>query len=386
MARRIYYANQQGAIAPNNSESFSAIRGLQSVGTNLSLNLQQVFEYGQQAIYENIEDVPQVEITLSKALDGHPLIYHLCTQTAVHPTLAGRSNEKCKFALSIFEDTGISVQGSPLNTVYHSGMYISSVSYTFPVDGEGTEEVTIVGNDRLWANDDDVENPVETGRQVLASVDADSAFANNDDEPIGLGGISRRENIQFTVVSGGTDSNGVATDPDATVLPKDIDGISTSGTNNLDEDGNYKAVIQSIGISVDFGRTEINQLGKRSPYFRYVEFPVEVTTEIEVITRSGDLVSATEAGILGTDTSACAEHNNLQDNTIRVATCEGTRVYVGKQNKLASISYGGGDTGGGNVTTTYTYTTFNDFVVLHSGDPNVSGTVWWNNRDQYLAN
>jgi hypothetical protein len=387
MPRRLYYANQQGAIAANNSTSFTAVRGLQSVGMNLTMGLSQVFEYAQQAIFENIEDVPQVEITLEKVLDGHPLIYHLATVQATSPTLAGRSDTQCKFAMSLFEDTSTSVAGSPTATVQHSGMYVSSVSYNFPIDDNATEQVTLVGNDRIWANDPNVVNPAETARVAAAAVNADAAFANNDDSPAASAGVSQRENIQFDVVSGGVDSNGVAVDPDCTVLPKDIDGISSSGTNDLEPGTDYRrSVLQNISMSVDFGRSEINQLGKRGPYFRYVEFPVEVTTEIEVITRSGDFKSATEAGILGTGTAVCDTHDNLVNQTIRVATCEGTRVYVGKANKLASIGWGGGDTAGGNVSTTYTYTTFNDFVVIHSGDPNASGTAWWNNRASYLAN
>jgi len=41
---------------------------------------------------------------------------------------------------------------------------------------------------------------------------------------------------------------------------------------------------------------------------------------------------------------------------------------LGTKNKLASVNYGGGDAGGGNVTVTYSYTTFNDFTVMHPHD------------------
>ena len=64
------------------------------------------------------------------------------------------------------------------------------------------------------------------------------------------------------------------------------------------------------------------------------------------------------------------------DRTIRVATCEGTRIYLGRKNKLSSVNYSGGDAGGGNVSVSYTFTTFNDFTVMHSGDPHSNGTTW----------
>jgi len=40
---------------------------------------------------------------------------------------------------------------------------------------------------------------------------------------------------------------------------------------------------------------------------------------------------------------------------------------LGKKNRLSSVSYGGGDAGGGNATTTYSYTNFNDLDVQQSG-------------------
>jgi hypothetical protein len=48
-------------------------------------------------------------------------------------------------------------------------------------------------------------------------------------------------------------------------------------------------------------------------------------------------------------------------------------IDLGTKNKLQSVSYGGGDTGGGNVTNTFNYSNFNDFSVTHSGDPGVVG-------------
>ena len=54
------------------------------------------------------------------------------------------------------------------------------------------------------------------------------------------------------------------------------------------------ARIQNISVSVDLGREEIFELGKRLPFTRYINFPVEVNTEIEVISASGDFVGASE--------------------------------------------------------------------------------------------
>ena len=42
--------------------------------------------------------------------------------------------------------------GVPRNVCYNSGMYVSSVAYSYTVDGSATESVTLVGNDRFWHN------------------------------------------------------------------------------------------------------------------------------------------------------------------------------------------------------------------------------------------
>jgi len=66
-------------------------------------------------------------------------------------------------------------------------------------------------------------------------------------------------------------------------------------------------------------------------------------------------VSASEAGYYN--------GNNTINQSIRIATKEGTRINLGTKNRLASVSVAGGDTGGGNVTNSFTYNTFNDFTV-----------------------
>ena len=132
------------------------------------------------------------------------------------------------------------------------------------------------------------------------------------------------------------------------------------------------------------GREELFELGTRQPYARVVTFPVEVTCDIEVLSISGDLINAFADGCALSTDPCTGVQDNLVAETIRIATCEGTRIFLGNNNKLASVNYGGGDAGGGNVTVTYSYSTFNDFTVIHPQDPNVSGSGWWSERAQTL--
>jgi len=395
---RIFYACQQVGLKPDGStDTFSVVHGVQSVGITTNFNLSQVFELGQISIYENIEDIPDVEVTMSKVLDGTPPIYCLATKGATTPTLSGRQNEKSVFALSIFPDTNDSANGVPNSQVECSGMFVSSLAYNFPLEDSFTEDVTLVGNHKIWHADSRVVSGGATSNAYgVPDLDFYGGFTDSGEDPSGLttgGGVNRRENIIFgnSTFGSGLNSNSYHRDPDISCLPKEIYGITSSGTNEKDANGNFQTHISNISVSCDLGREQILELGRKSPYHRFASFPIEVTTEVEVTAVSGDLISATEEGILsgtGGGASNCsADSGNLSDATIRIATCEGLRIYLGKKNKLASVNYGGGDAGGGNATVSYTFTTFNDFTVMHLSDVAGETAAWTQvkNKLGYLA-
>ena len=54
---------------------------------------------------------------------------------------------------------------------------------------------------------------------------------------------------------------------------------------------------------------------------------------------------------------------NLQNRTIIVKDTAGTVLNLGTANKLSSVSYSGGDTGGGNATVTFSFSNFNTLTV-----------------------
>jgi hypothetical protein len=344
---RIYYAIQQVQLGPA-AGSMTAVHGLQSVGITTNFNLEQVFELGQLAIYQNVEAVPDIEVTLNKVLDGYPLVYTIATEegssvgtglVATDASIAGRQNARCDMKLAIFSDNKIASSGNSIHAVTCSGMYVSSVSYTFPVDGNFTEDVTLVGNNKVW------------GGTVTGAFD-------NTDEPESTSGVGRRQFLSMANCR----------------FPSQIPGIGAGGTNSaLGGGSGFAAHFQNITVSCDFGRESINELGTFAPYHRYVTFPVEVTSEFEVVAVSGDSINATESGYYGANgqvysgSAQCDVRKNLLDQRIFLETCEGTRIDLGNKNKLSSVNYTGGDTGGGNVSVTYSYVTYNDFSVAHSG-------------------
>jgi len=372
---RVFYAAQQVGVAPDGSSTFTAIHGAQNVGITTTFNLEQVFELGQIEIYENIENTPDVELTVEKVLDGYSPIYLLATQGSSAPTLAGRSTARPQFAVSIFADDSDSATGTPKSQVTMSGMYLQNISYTIPVDGNMTESVTMVGNHKLWVTD--------------GLFTFNGAFASNADEPLaigGSGGVQRRENLLFSYVglSGSPndiDTNGCVRPPSGCVLPTQIPGVTASGTHDLTADD--RARLQSISVSTDLGREPIFELGRRLPYHRFANFPVEVTCAIETIGTSGDMISATEDGIFPA-VGACNSGSNLVNQTIKIATCDGLRVNLRYNNKLTSVSQSGGDAGGGNMTVTYNFSNFNAFTVTHWNDPTTSHGSGGANADAWL--
>jgi hypothetical protein len=396
---RIFYACQAVAIEPlkkdantgtlqptqsinplaQASNNLQILHGVQSVGINTTFNLEQVFELGQIHIYENIEGVPDIEVTLEKVLDGYPLMYHVASTAvkddsslntpAAKMQLVARSAQRCNVYLGIFPDTVAHVGDTddvPVE-VLMSGMYISSIGYTIPVDGNATESLTLVGNHKQW-NTSATKFSSTLARQLGSG--NNNSYSDNplaDQRKINnsfTGGVQRRENVSMS----------------KSIFPTSINGVATTGNNvgNAYDTTNKspRIHVQNINISCDLNRESIQELGRKAPFTRYANFPVEVTCEIEAISSSGDFVQALEEGITsnagGRTGYGAGEQNygnNTVNETIRICLHDGTIIDLGAKNRLSSVNYGGGDAGGGNATVTYSYSTYNALNVVHPADP-----------------
>lgn len=334
---RIFYAIEAVGIAPHNvaasggaPSGFNTVHGAQTVSLNTTFNLESLFELGQLELYENIEGIPAIDMTIQKVLDGYPLLYHLATPNATSATLVGRSTERCYIALNIYPDTNDNASGVPLQMVGMSGMYVSSLNYALNVDGNSTEEVKFVGNDKVWYASGNGFTPV--------------GFDGTDAPP---SGAQRREDVIMNTGASGS------------LWPLDIPGIDPSGFNPVDGDS-FSAHIQTVTIATDLGRTELFELGRRGAYHRFVNFPVEVTCTINVTSSEGDLVDALADPPGGT---------NLTDQAIKIYMNDGTIFDLGTRNKLKSVTYGGADAKGGNGSCVYSYSNFNSLTVTDPSDP-----------------
>jgi len=331
---RIFYACQAVIIMPMGTAPAAGglVHGLQSVGMSSNFTLDQIFEIGQLEIYENVEDIADIEVTLEKVLDGYELIFEKTSAQACRTDLVAAAKARSDVYLGIFDDALSNASGIPRSVCWNSGMYTSSVSYSFSVDGNATESVTVVGNDRFW-NAQQVNGgttPAASGRWAS---NLTSAFDGADAPP---SGVTRRTDVDIS----------------QSALPSIVEsqGGTLAGDNNLH--------IQSINISADFGQENILELGRFGPYAKFVSFPIEVSCDFEVIATSGDLKSV----------SGINKNLTLPDEII-IRDTAGHEINLGNNNKLASISYSGGDTGGGNATVSYSFTNFNSLLVSSAVAP-----------------
>jgi|TARA_R110000851_G_scaffold137568_1_gene273529 hypothetical protein len=325
---RIFYAVQSVAITPRGTDPITAahiVHGLQSVGMSSTFTLDQVFEMGQIEIYENIEEVADIEVTLEKVIDGYKLIYDLATAGECKTSIVSASKQRSDCYLAVFDDGQDHATGIPQTVCMNSGMYVSSVSYSYSIDGSATESVTLVGNDRFWNTSTTTKNP--------SAVWASNPSTNIDGTDTPLSGVVRRTDILLGA--------GGSTLPSEVNLNEGSDPIGNSSNRH----------VQSISVSTDFGQENIQELGRFGPYFRFATFPVEVTAEFEVVSASGDMISVSGSA------------PNLTNSTIIIKDNAGTVLDLGTSNKLSSVSYSGGDTGGGNATVSYSYSNFNVLTV-----------------------
>lgn len=332
--RRFHYAVAGATITPDgtaSSTSSHVIHGLQSCSNDSNLNLQKVFEIGQSSEYEQVEDLPDVSVSLSKVLDGYCPMYLLATNGATGSTLASRSDTMSIFRLFVYPDDHVSASGTALQQLTVSGSYINSVGYTFPVEGNFTEEMTLGSSSRNWKG---------------SSFDFSGTMFDNTDIPLNIaesGGVQRREDLIWSPVAGGT------------VLPADIAGITSSGTNEV-SNGTFGAAVQNISVNVDMGREDILELGRFKEYAKLRSPVVDVNTEIEVIAKTGDLVDIS------------ADGGNTTNRAISLKTRDGLSINLGATNKLQSVTLGGFDAGGGNASATYSFSNANFFTVEHPQD------------------
>jgi hypothetical protein len=329
--KRIFYATQGVKLTPVDSNGTASATpltpgGLQSAGVTTNFNLEKIFQLGQLELYDSVENNPEVEVTLNKVFDGTKPLFlitmggHTSNTNPISGSLVAFQNNRVNLDLFVHQDTN---QGTASSTAVSkltcTGLYASNFSYTFPVDGNATEEVTLVGTNKTWS--------LNPSSAAVFSTDATSK------------GTARRWKFA----------------KDLCVFPTG-DGGMPSGSP-----------LTNVTVSFDLGREAIYTLGEYEPYLRFVNFPVEISTEITSVGMDGDFLNLSDS------LYSCTGVSNVKNKAIKLVICGGSgesdklTIDLGSKNKLQSVNYTGGDTGGGNVEISYSFTTDNTFIMISSG-------------------
>lgn len=355
-SKRLYYAVQRATLNPCDSTSGANATSLttagfvsnliQSVGISTSLEYEQVFELGRLQIFENVEGIPSVEITLERnigvysganslkldAFTDDGTLWHLCGAPSLgaSPKVSTAANRRFNLNMTTYDD----VSAVARSDVRATGLYLSNYSLNFAIEGPATESVTLVGNTLIW----DSGNMPSTG----------SSFENT---------------VDTTLEKGFEANSGVISRKHVTAIKMDKD----SSVNVLK--------VQSLSFSISFDREDLFELaGGKSPYFKAPSFPVETTLELELLANSSssNVYSAegfdfSERKSQG-DASKTAQHLISNDCDINGRTDEAfieagnRKFFFGNMNWTGS-SRSGGDAGGGNATITHSFQGFNYYTV-----------------------
>lgn len=347
--QRIIYATQaigigsgglpvSGSNIPTSSATFSWLHGVQTVGLNTSFNAEQLFELGQLQVYQFVDELPNVEVTIERVIDGWKLAYLQAVGQAGTGNVLTAGKSKTDVVFMIYPDTSTAVNNnvetpnSGLSLIHCPNMYVTNVSYTLSTDGNFTESLTLGGFDRKWYKP-----------EALPATPFQTIDAVNPDHPYGSGGakqVAKRNNFVFA----------------SSIIPTSVAQRIRGASGNL----------QSITISADFGRENNLELGRFDPYTRFLTIPLESTCEFKVHSLSGNWVDASGSSPRSADDPRFSEQ-------IKVAICtdpnriSGWAIFdLGSGCRLTSVNYGGADAGGGNASDTYSYSSFNYFRVTDS--------------------
>lgn len=310
MANRVYYSSQ-GVSVGLQTGTFATVEGGQSVGISANFSLEQAFQMGRVAIYDNIMTDGEVTITTSKILDGNDTIYKLATGAAGLSPIVNQSETEFKVRVASNTNEGATAldASAQLGTEV-TGCFLSSVSYTIPSDGFATEEVSFVGDNKAVGSSKSVSAP--------------------------SGSTTRATYRQMFDQAGSS-------------LPAEVSGLN----------------VTNVAISADFGREAMFKLGQFRPFHRYANFPFEVTCEFTVSNTSTDQSPIDLDGVTATSDGNLPSKQNIIVKLTDAQGFAGSHGYEFHVSgaRLNTLSQDGGDTGGGNATTTLGYQTFNELSI-----------------------
>ena len=323
MGNRVFYACQAVFV------DGTYLKNVQSVGVDYSADAESISDTGRSQVFGDRYNKPEVTITIERHLrSGDTHFYTIGTGSYEDSYLLKNSNlgiagwtglKEYEIGLTYGDDTTIS--GS-VDSVKFEYCLVTEISYDFSVDGIFTESITLVTNNLT--------------KQSAGSIPA-----------LGESGtLMRKQNF----------------DTQNSIFPTEVDAAILTTA----DDGTKIRVIQSIAINLSVSYSELADTGfwrgsnqgnnpSEQNKYKYVETPVEVTCEISAIARKSVqqdiLISDNNNIFMGTFPTPDRQIVLKFDNII---------FDLGSKNYCTGVGFSGGDTGGGNVEMSFSYTNDNN--------------------------
>ena len=330
MGKRIYYACQGLAY------DGELLRGVQSVSTNSNIQQYNHGIFGKLGVF-TAQDNPDVKISVVKIFGGDDLPIFgtgslesklrpdsgkdLCLEIGVENwgTILGEGNPTGLYGSDTVDLAELST------TIGFSGVLIEAAAYSLQADGSLTESIDFVGYHRE-VNASGLCSPDIFERSVAIPSGLPTLVPVGGN--IGGAGISRRQHVKN----------------------------HNLGASNL----------IGFDIQTSFTRQPVSQFGKGyiDPEYTYVITPIETSFSY----------SFHYSGGFDPDRQFDVNYNSCSGDYLNPASSNNWFIEMCNNIKFninncyyQGTTYGGGDTGGGNVEVTYNYTCYDGFSITSSG-------------------
>ena len=325
------------------------LHNVQAVGLDYGADVKALGDTGRTQQQINLYSKPEITITIQKEIDSaadpfySPALHN--SYEAAYILKPGNIGTCGWDTTPIKEyDIEITYGGDDLSGAvdYITLKYclLTEISYSIDVAGRMTEDLTFVTKNLIESGSASPPYLGESG-VLLRGADLDTRSKDGDGE------------LLFR-------------------LPTEVKNIVDIPEVDLDGDTiSVARAVQSISASVSLDYGELTDVGKwrgsdetddpsEQNKWRYVTTPITVNCEIGATVRK-----SVQRDILMKDTNFMTTFPT-SDREIRIVVGKGETRFVidlGSKNHLTSIGFSGGDTGGGNVEASFSYSnTNNDFV------------------------
>ena len=333
MNKRIWWACQAVFV------DGTYLDNVQTVGIDSSIPTQEMFDNGRSQLFRQFEQKPEVSITIERQIKEGFVPFYTPASASTYSNsyiLKDGNIGSCGWdgglktyliEISYCDDSDLS-SATDIDNLKFKYCIPTEISYSLGVDVNWTESVSLVTHNFI--------------KEVSESV------------PLGgdSGTLMRRSFLD--------------TQNSKFLLPTEVEAAI-----KVVEDGTDVRLIQSIEIATSFSHEEMSDTGKwrgsnqaanptEQNKWKFVQVPLETTCSITAVVRK-----SLQQDIRIKDTNFTATAGKC-DRQIRIIASSGSNKLVwdlGDKNYLTSVSFSGGDTGGGNLEATFSYANKNnDFV------------------------